>query len=62
VIKAFERHLGIKIGETTPDGRFTLEFAECVGQCQETPVVTINSVPYVGITPEDVPAVLDKCR
>ena len=61
VIKAFERHLGIKVGETTPDGKFTIELTECVGQCQETPVITINSVPYVGINPEDVPAVLDKC-
>ncbi len=62
VVKAIEKELGIKVGETTPDGKFTFELAECVGQCQETPVITINSVPYHGITPDDVPAVLARCR
>lgn len=62
VIKAIEKELGIKVGQTTPDGKFTFELTECIGQCQETPVITINSVPYVGITPGDVPAVLAKCR
>jgi len=58
VIAVLERELGIKMGETTADGRFTLEFTECVGQCQATPVITINSVPYVDISPAQVPAVL----
>lgn len=62
VIKAIEKELGIKVGESTPDGKFTFELTECIGQCQETPVITINSVPYVGITPGDVPAVLAKCK
>lgn len=62
VIKAFEKELGIRVGETTPDGKFTLELAECVGQCQETPVITINSIPYTGITPEQVPTILAQCK
>jgi len=62
VVKAIEKELGIKAGETTADGKFTFELTECIGQCQETPVITINSIPYVGITPGDIPAVLDKCR
>ncbi len=62
VIKAFERELGIKVGQTTPDGKFTLELTECVGQCQETPVITVNGVPYPGVTPEEVPAILALCK
>lgn len=62
VIVALERELGIKMGETTADGKFTLEFTECVGQCQATPVITINSVPYVDINPAQVPAVLAECK
>lgn len=58
VVAALEKELGIKMGETTPDGKFTLEFAECVGQCQATPVITINSKPYGDMTPEKVSAVL----
>lgn len=62
VIKAIEKELGIRVGESTPDGKFTFELTQCIGQCQETPVITINSVPFVGIAPGDVPAVLAKCK
>lgn len=62
VIKAFEKELGIKVGQTTPDGKFTLELTECVGQCQGTAVITINSVPYTGVTPDQVPAILAMCK
>jgi NADH-quinone oxidoreductase subunit E len=58
VIAALEEHLGVKTGETTLDGRFTLELTECVGQCQGTVVVTINSTPYVDVTPDQIPAIL----
>ncbi len=58
VLAALEKELGIKVGETTADGKFTLELTECVGQCQATPVVTINSKPYGDMTPEKVAAVL----
>lgn len=58
VVAALEEELGIKMGETTPDGKFTLEFAECVGQCQATPVITINSKPYGDITPEKISSIL----
>jgi len=62
LIKAFEEALEIKVGETTADGKFTLELTECVGQCQDTPVITINSVPYVNLDPAQVPAVLALCQ
>lgn len=62
VIQAFEQALGIKVGETTADGKFTLELTECVGQCQGTPVITINSQPYAGVSAEQVPAILAQCK
>lgn len=62
VIKAFERELGIKVGETTSDGKFTFEFAECVGQCEGSVVVTINSRPYHDVTVDKVPTLLAECR
>lgn len=58
VVAALEKELGIKMGETTSDGKFTLEFTECVGQCQDTPVITINSKPYGDITADKIPAIL----
>lgn len=58
VVAALEKELGIKMGETTPDGKFTLEFTECVGQCQATPVITINSKPYGDVSADKVAAIL----
>ncbi|NLX87929.1 MAG: NADH-quinone oxidoreductase subunit NuoE [Syntrophomonadaceae bacterium] len=58
VVEALERELGIMMGETTADGKFTLEYTECVGQCQATPVITINGKPYAGVTPAQIPAIL----
>ncbi|MDO4540304.1 MAG: NADH-quinone oxidoreductase subunit NuoE [Syntrophomonadaceae bacterium] len=58
VLEALEQELGIKCGETTADGKFTLELTECVGQCQMTPVVTINSKPYGDLTPAKVAELL----
>jgi NADH:ubiquinone oxidoreductase 24 kD subunit len=57
-VAALEKELGIKMGESSPDGKFALEFTECVGQCQATPVITINSKPYGDVTAEKIPAIL----
>lgn len=58
VVDAFERELGVKMGQSTADGKFALEYAQCVGQCQDCVVATINGKPVTGITPARVPAVL----
>ncbi|CFY06130.1 NADH-quinone oxidoreductase subunit E-like [Syntrophomonas zehnderi OL-4] len=58
VVAALEKELGIKMGESTADGVFALEFAECVGQCQATPVITVNCKPYFDVTPEKIPTIL----
>lgn len=58
VVRAIERELGIGVGETTADGKFTLELTECIGQCQATPVITVNSEPVFDVTPQQVPGIL----
>lgn len=58
VIAAFEKELGIKTGGTTADGRFTLELTECVGQCQATPVITVNGKAYLDVRPDKIPGIL----
>lgn len=62
VVKALEKELGINMGETTSDGRFTLEFAECVGQCQSTPVITVNGKPYGDVTADNLAAILTEYK
>ncbi len=58
VVKALEKELGIEMGETTSDGKFALEFAECVGQCQSTPIITVNGRPYGDVSADNVAAIL----
>jgi NADH-quinone oxidoreductase subunit E len=38
----FEKKLGIRMGETTPDGMFTLQQSECLGACADSPVMLVN--------------------
>ena len=42
VVKACERKLGIGMGETTPDGAFTLTEVECLGACVNAPIIQVN--------------------
>jgi len=58
VVAALEKELGIKMGESTADGKFALELTECVGQCQATPVITINGKPYLDVSPAKIPEIL----
>ncbi len=58
IAKACEAHLGIKIGETTPDGMFTLKEVECLGACVNAPVMQVNDDYYEELTPEKVVAIL----
>ncbi|MDD3853998.1 MAG: NAD(P)H-dependent oxidoreductase subunit E [Syntrophomonadaceae bacterium] len=62
VVRALERELGIFMGESTADGLFALEFTECVGQCQATPVITINGEPYLDVNAAIIPEILSKYR
>ena len=54
VIHAIEKLLGIKMGQTTEDGRFTLEYCPCLGLCDIAPAIMINKKVYGNLTPESV--------
>lgn len=58
VMGKFEHKLNIKCGETTPDGKFTLEGLRCVGACGLAPVVVINEKVYGHVTVDDVEKIL----
>ena len=42
VVEVCEKRLGITIGETTPDGQFTLTEVECLGACVNAPIIQVN--------------------
>jgi NADH-quinone oxidoreductase subunit E len=53
-----ESHLGIKSGEVTSDGKFSLKEVECLGACVNAPVVQINDDYFEDLTPESMTAIL----
>lgn len=53
------RKLGVDWGETTPDGRFTLDHVECIGNCCRAPCMQINGKEYGNLTPQKVDEILD---
>lgn len=60
VVRELECLLKIKMGETTPDRLFTLQYTGCVGQCGSSPCITINKEAYCDVTPQALPGILGK--
>jgi NADH-quinone oxidoreductase subunit E len=54
-----ERKIGIKPGETTPDGRFTLDHVECLGSCGTAPMMMVNEAYHENLTREKVDELLE---
>ncbi len=59
LIEYMERLLGIKVGETTDDGRFTLSTVECLGSCGTAPMMQINDDYYENLTEEKIKEILE---
>lgn len=59
VIDKFSEILGIKPGETTDDGLFTLDALRCIGACGIAPAVQINETVYPKMSVDQVPGLID---
>lgn len=59
VVSELEKKLGIKMGQTTEDGIFTLEFSSCLGCCDKAPAMQIGETLYGNLTSEKISSVLD---
>ncbi|MGL5719784.1 MAG: NADH-quinone oxidoreductase subunit NuoE [Alphaproteobacteria bacterium] len=59
LVKVCKDHLGIRKGETTEDGQFTLAEVECLGACANAPMVQINDDYYEDLDAASFEAVLD---
>jgi [NiFe] hydrogenase diaphorase moiety large subunit len=53
VTKAFSSELGIGFGETTPDGKITLEHAPCIGMCDQAPAALVNDEVMTSLSTDD---------
>ena len=58
IVSAITEILGIKPGETTSDGNFSLYYTNCMGACHKGPAMLINDEPYTELTPEKVKDIL----
>ncbi|HQB22797.1 MAG TPA: NADH-quinone oxidoreductase subunit NuoE [Bacteroidales bacterium] len=58
VLAEMKKELNINVGETTPDGKFSLSCLRCVGACGLAPVVMIGDKTFGRVAPEDVKKIL----
>lgn len=62
IIEEFSKQLGLSVGSTTPDGKYSLEATRCIGACGLAPVLTVNGDVYGRLTKADVADILAKYR
>lgn len=62
ILESLEEKLGIKMGETTEDLRFTLGGQRCFGSCGMAPVIMIDNVVHGRLTPNKLDAILEKYK
>ena len=62
VVKELEKNLNIKMGHTTENGMFTLEYSSCLGCCDMAPVMQIGENIYGNLQPKSISSILDEYR
>jgi NADH-quinone oxidoreductase E subunit len=58
ITERISQKLGIQVGQTTPDGKFTLQEVECLGYCDLAPVLQVNFDYHEQVTPERVDEII----
>ena len=58
IVEKFQEILGVGVGETTPDGKFSLEVMRCIGACGLAPAITINDKVYKQVNPDKLKVIL----
>ncbi len=54
--------LGVEVGETTPDGRITLQSVECLCACEAAPMAQVDERYELNLTPEKMDRILERLR
>jgi [NiFe] hydrogenase diaphorase moiety large subunit len=60
--RQLKNDLGIRFGETTADGKFSLHWANCLGMCDQGPAMLVNDQVFTRVTPEKIHGILQQCR
>lgn len=62
LVDYLQEKLGIKVGETTKDGLFTLQTVQCLASCGTSPAMRVNDTLYENLTPDRVDLILEELR
>jgi len=62
ILERFEKELGIKDGECTADGKFSIDGLRCVGACGLAPVLSVNDDVYGKVTEDQVPDIISNYK
>jgi [NiFe] hydrogenase diaphorase moiety large subunit len=62
IADALTDELGVGFDQTTDDGLFTLEWASCVGMCDQGPALLVNDQVHTRVTPETAKEIVASCR
>lgn len=62
IVKHLELRLGIKLGQTTPDQKFTLKEVECLAACGGAPMFQIGKTYYENLTPDKIDRILESLK
>ncbi|HHT48069.1 MAG TPA: NAD(P)H-dependent oxidoreductase subunit E [Firmicutes bacterium] len=58
IVEALENSLGIKVGDTTDNGEFSLMVTRCIGACGLAPVLTVGEDVYGRLSPDKIPEII----
>jgi NADH-quinone oxidoreductase subunit E len=61
IIETVQAELDIAPGQTTQDGRFTLQLTNCIGACDQAPAMLLNHDLYGNLTPDKIARILEAC-
>ena len=58
IVERLQQLLGVRVGDTTPDGKFTFEVARCIGACGLAPAMSIDDTVYKRVNPDNLEHIL----
>jgi NADH:ubiquinone oxidoreductase subunit E len=59
VAESVEKEIGIRPGASTADGRFSFEWANCIGACDQAPAMLVNDDLHGSLTPKKISGILE---
>lgn len=62
ILKEIQKQLGIRDGETTRDGMFSLEVQACIGACGQAPVISINGRYFTKVRSQDIKKIMEEVK